>query len=101
VSLDGCSQVMNVDSLPQLSYPSSPPKDRSWTLTGLHQHQAVSCMGMTMDIERKRVASHPERAMGNVECQQDAGTCLVTRRNWADERAMPSSCAMGRMCDVT
>jgi hypothetical protein len=29
---------MNVDSLPQSSYPSSPPKDRDSTLTGLHQH---------------------------------------------------------------
>jgi hypothetical protein len=28
---------LNVDSLPQSSYPSSPPKDRDSTLTGLHQ----------------------------------------------------------------
>jgi hypothetical protein len=28
---------VNVDSLPQSSYPSSPPKDRDSTLTGLHQ----------------------------------------------------------------
>jgi hypothetical protein len=27
---------VNVDSLPQSSYPSSPPKDRDSTLTGLH-----------------------------------------------------------------
>jgi hypothetical protein len=27
---------MNVDSLPQSSYPSSPPKDRDSTLMGLH-----------------------------------------------------------------
>jgi hypothetical protein len=27
---------MNVDSLPQSSYPSSPPKDQDSTLTGLH-----------------------------------------------------------------
>jgi hypothetical protein len=36
VSLDGCSRAMNVDSLPQSSYPSSPLKDRDSTLTGLH-----------------------------------------------------------------
>jgi hypothetical protein len=37
VSLDGCSQAMNVDSLPQSSYPLYPLKDRDSTLTGLHQ----------------------------------------------------------------
>jgi hypothetical protein len=30
-------QTVNVDSLPQSSYPLSPPKDRDSTLTGLHQ----------------------------------------------------------------
>jgi hypothetical protein len=32
-----CSWAVNIDSLPQSSYPSSSPKDWDLTLTGLHQ----------------------------------------------------------------
>jgi hypothetical protein len=38
---------VNVDSLPQSSYPSSPPKDQDSTLTGLHQH-ANGCVPSTL-----------------------------------------------------
>jgi hypothetical protein len=34
---------MNVDSLPQSSYPSSPPNDRDSTFTGLHHFQCHAC----------------------------------------------------------
>jgi hypothetical protein len=37
VPLDGCSRVVNVDSLAQLSYHSSPPKDR-----GFNPHKSPS-----------------------------------------------------------
>jgi hypothetical protein len=33
-SLNGCSRAVNVDSLPQLSYPSSPPKDQGFNPHG-------------------------------------------------------------------
>jgi hypothetical protein len=41
VPLDSCSWAVNVNSLPQSSYPSSPPKDQDLTLTGLHQEAIV------------------------------------------------------------
>jgi hypothetical protein len=37
---------VNIDSLPQLSYPSSPPNDRDSTLTGLHQEVTNEKIGV-------------------------------------------------------
>jgi hypothetical protein len=39
--LDGCSQAVNIDSLPQSRYPSTQLKDWDSILTGLHQVMEV------------------------------------------------------------
>jgi hypothetical protein len=66
---------MNVDSLPQLSYPLSPPKDQDSTLTGLH-HEPQNGYGTPPGRDggaehpsagrsaRDRVSSHPAVELG-------------------------------------
>jgi hypothetical protein len=48
--LDGCSWAVNVDSLPQSSYPSSPLKDRDLTLTGLHHYRNLLFAILTLPL---------------------------------------------------
>jgi hypothetical protein len=60
-SLDGCSRAVNVDSLPQSSYPSFPPKDRDSTLTGLHQGRNVAATDLSASSGAR---GEGERALG-------------------------------------
>jgi hypothetical protein len=90
---------VNVDSLPQSSYPSSPPKDRDSTLTGLH-HENTIRLGFwkpeTSSLANSALPAEVAKAKSNQQnpsVSNDGGYVLYV---WEDELRKAGSCSNPR-----
>jgi hypothetical protein len=101
VPLDSCSWAVNVNSLPQSSYPSSPLKDRDLTFTGLHQEAIVMTSRQLFVYRSNPVYPTPLTPLplgggANTSIESKSATFPEPDRTWLGTGNMRSNFVHGR-----